>query len=131
VSVEGKQIASNLAFSAAAGAAIWALAPVLTGHTEPWDSDGLYYPLALFAAGIVLGSIGPRAIWAHAVGIVLGQLLYMVIFLPLGPLLLVGVVFLIGYSVLTLGGAGLGVAFRPTGKWKCRGKQDAENDRKT
>lgn len=108
------QIAVNLTLSAVAGAAIWALSPVFTGHAEPWDSDGLYYPLALFAAGIVLGSIGPRAIWAHAVGVVLGQLLYMVIFLPLGPLLLVGIVFLAGYSVLTLGGAGLGVAFRKT-----------------
>lgn len=109
-----KQIVVNLTLSAVAGAAIWALAPALTGHTEPWDSDGLYYPLALFAAGILLGSIGPRAIWAHAVGIVLGQLLYMLFFLPLGPLLLLGVVFLAGYSVLTLGGAGLGAAFRKT-----------------
>lgn len=75
-----KQIVVNLTLSAVAGAAIWALAPALTGHTEPWDSDGLYYPLALFAAGILLGSIGPRAIWAHAVGIVLGQLLYMLFF---------------------------------------------------
>jgi hypothetical protein len=112
MSMRANRIVVNLLSSAVAGAAIWALAPAFTGHTEPWDSDGLYYPLALFAAGIVLGSVGPRAIWAHAVGIVLGQLLYMVIFLPLGPLLLVGIVFLVGYSVLTLGGAGLSAVFR-------------------
>jgi len=102
----------NLALSAVAGAAIWALSPVWSGQREPWDAGGLYYPAALFLAGIVLGAIGPRAIWAHAVGIALGQLLYMLMFLPLGPLLLLGVVFLIAYSLLTLGGAALGVILR-------------------
>ena len=112
VPTQGKQILLNLALSTVAGAAIWALSPTLTGHAEPWDVDGVYYPAMLFVAGIVLGAIGPRAIWVHAVGIVLGQLLYMVIFLPLGPLLLVGIVFLVGYSVLTLGGVVLSAAFR-------------------
>lgn len=108
------QIFLNLVLSALAGAAIWALAPLLTGQQEPWDSDGVYYPVSLFAAGIVLGMIGPRVIWAHAIGIVLGQFLYMLIFLPLGPLMILGVVFLIGYSLFTLGGAGLGAAIRKT-----------------
>ncbi len=109
-----KQIVINLILSAVAGAAIWALSPMLTGHAEPWDANGLYYPAMLFVAGIVLGAIGPRAIWAHAVGIVLGQFLYMLIFLPLSPLMLLGIVFLLVYSLLTLGGAGLGSAFRKT-----------------
>lgn len=60
--------------------------------------------LSAAAGGAIWALAGPRAIWAHAVGNVLG------------PLPLLGVVFLTGYSVLTLGGAGLGPAFRKTRK---------------
>lgn len=109
-----KQILINLTLAAVAGAGIWALSPGVTGHIEPWDAENAYYPATLFVAGLVLGAIGPRALWAHAAGIVLGQLLYMLVFLPIGPLLLLGVVFLAVYSLLTLGGAALGSVFRTT-----------------
>lgn len=109
-----KHIVINLTLAAVAGAGIWALSPSVTGHLEPWDAEGVYYPATLFVAGLVLGAIGPRAIWTRAAGIVLGQLLYMLVFLPIGPLLLLGVVFLTVYSLLTLGGAGIGSIFRKT-----------------
>lgn len=112
LSTQAISITLNLTASAVAGATIWALSPTLMGHVEPWDAEGVYYPVTLFVSGLVLGVIGPRAIWAHAVGIVIGQFLYMLIFLPIGPLMVLGVLFLFVYSLLTLAGAGFGSVLR-------------------
>jgi len=109
-----KEIFINLVLSAAAGALIWALSPELAGKKEPWDSDSPYYFASLLVAGAVLGMIGPRYIWAHAAGIVLGQLVYMLVFLPVGPLIVLGVFFLAGYSLLCVGGAAIGSRARQT-----------------
>jgi hypothetical protein len=107
-----KEIPINLLYSALVGAAIWALSPSLTGHREPWDSDTLYYFASLLIAGVLLGIFRPRRIWTHTVGIFLGQLLYVLAFLSVGPLIVVGVLFLAGYSLLCMVGAALGSRVR-------------------
>ena len=53
--------------AALAGAAIWALSPLLTGRAEPWDA-GLYYSGALLAAGLLSGVAVPKPLWAHYLG---------------------------------------------------------------
>ena len=62
-------------------------------------------------AGLLVGLIRPQQITVHYPGVLLGQLTYMIVFLPGGPLLLVGVGFLMFYSFLFLaaaaGGAGI------------------------
>jgi len=78
------------------------LSPLMTGHLEPWDADGLYYVGALTVTGIVTGGLLPRPLWAHYLGSVVGQLTYELIFLKLGPLFFLGIVFLLGYSVVFL-----------------------------
>jgi len=49
---------STLAFlvSAVASALIWAVSPLLTGHAEPWDADGLFYVACLVVAGLGAGA---------------------------------------------------------------------------
>ena len=91
--------------AAAFGIAIWALSLPLTKAAEPWD-DILYYVVSLFVAGVVLGLLFPRSFGATYLGIVVGQLGYLLVFLPSGPLLMLGSLFLLGYSLISI----LGVA---------------------
>ena len=116
-----KDVLANLVLAALMGAAIWAASPSLTGRTEPWDSESLYYVASLAIAGVLLGLSRPRRVWIHPVGIVLGQLLYELLFLPIGPFLGVGVLFLVAYSLLSLVGALLGKWLRLTLEGKSRG----------
>ena len=91
--------------AAVASALIWALSPLLTGHAEPWDADGLYYLVALLIAGMVSGALVPKVLWAHYVGAVVGQLGYELLFLNIGPLFVLGIVFLLVYSLIFLAAA--------------------------
>jgi hypothetical protein len=95
-----------------ASALVWGLSPLMTGHLEPWDADGLYYVGALTVTGIVTGGLLPRPLWAHYLGSVVGQLTYELIFLKLGPLFLLGIVFLLGYSVVFLVAAAIAARVR-------------------
>ena len=92
--------------SAAAGAAIWLITPLLTSHREPWDADGNFYLVALVIAGTVAGTIAPKPLWAHYAGSFAGQFAYEVLFLGIGPLVIVGAVFLTGYCALYATAAG-------------------------
>lgn len=92
--------------SAAAGAAIWLITPLLTSHREPWDADGNFYLVALVVAGTVAGTIAPKPLWAHYAGSFAGQFAYEVLFLGIGPLVIVGAVFLTGYCALYATAAG-------------------------
>ena len=92
--------------AALASAAIWALTPMLTNHREPWDSEGGFYLAALGIAGAVAGAIAPRPLWAHYAGAFTGQLGYELIFLRVGPLILIGAMFLLVYcAIFTLAAA--------------------------
>lgn len=97
-----RRAALALVVSAVLAALIWAISPAVTGRAEPWDSDGPYYALALVLAGAVSGALVPRALWAHYLGAVAGQLGYQLLFLPIGPLLALGAVLLLVYSLLFL-----------------------------
>jgi len=107
-----KNIFISLIFSAGLGAVIWAMSPVVVGAVEPWDSESPYYFVSLFIAGGLVGIYQPGNIWAIFIGIVIGQFIYMVIFLPVGPLIVIGMMFLFGYSLLSLFGAFLASRIR-------------------
>ncbi len=64
------------------GAVVWWLSIPLTGAREPFDSTGIYYPLAIFMAGILATLPAPRCWWMAVVGIFLGERLYAFLFLP-------------------------------------------------
>jgi len=103
-----------LAFILAAivSAAIWVLSPLVSGQEEPWDAEGFFYIGSLIALGGISGFSLPKPLWAHYSGSVVGQLSYELIFLPLGPLFILGVGFLLGYSLLFLVGALIGSRVR-------------------
>lgn len=105
-------VVQALLIASLAGAGIWALSPWASGQAEPWDSDGLYYSGALFTAGVLSGFIVPRPLWAQYLGVVVGQVLYLLLFLPLSPLLAVGLAFLLFWSLLFLAGAYAGARLR-------------------
>lgn len=98
--------------AAVAGAAVWALSPSVTGKPEPWDADTPYLSIALACAGLALGLVQPGRAAQHWLGIVLGQLAWEVAFLPVGPLIVVGVFFLAFWSLLTLLASLLGSLIR-------------------
>jgi hypothetical protein len=107
-----RTIAAQVISSALLGALIWGMSPWITGMAEPWDSDMPYYPLALLSAGVALGFTWPEKPWIIFIGIWLGQLAYMVLFLPIGPLVVLGMGFLAGYSLVALAGAALSAGVR-------------------
>lgn len=91
---------------------VWALSPLLSGQIEPWDAKGFYYSAALLIVGLTVGLARPKHVWSHYVGIILGQLAYMLYVLPGGPLIPVGVAILAAYSTIALAGAASGAWFR-------------------
>ena len=98
--------------ASAAAFAVWALSPWFTGFKEPWDAPGFYYSAALLLAGMLSGVINAKPLWAHYLGSIFGQLFYAVVFLPFGPLAVVGLLFLALWSLLFLAGAYLGALVR-------------------
>lgn len=91
--------------AALAGALIWAISPMVTGHAEPWDAGGVYYFGALVLAGLVSGLLAPKSIWMLYLGSIAGQFLYHVLFMPSGPLIVIGIAFLIAWSLIFMAGA--------------------------
>jgi hypothetical protein len=98
--------------AAALGAAIWALSIPVTGKAEPWDSNGPYYLVALAAAGLISGATMRDHLVAQYVGVIVGQALYELLFLPMGALFVLGLAFLAGYSVIFLGAAAAAASIR-------------------
>lgn len=82
------------------GAAIWALSPLVTGELEPWDSSSFYLPIAVALTSLLLGFLFPRSFAVSAFGVTIGQMLYMAVFLPTGPLVVFGLLMLAGYGLL-------------------------------
>jgi len=110
------RVSSGLPIGLLLGAGIWVLSASVTGHQEPWDSPGMYYPAALLGAGVIGGFLVPGH-WAEvAVGVFTGQAVVMlarVLAEPAsGGLWPLGVLFLGVYSLLALLGAGLGSGLR-------------------
>ncbi len=91
--------------AAVLGATIWFLSPWVTGHEEPWDVDGIFYFGALIIAGLIAGAISPKPFWAHYFGSFIGQLSYELLFLKAGPLVVIGVGFLLAYCLLFVAAA--------------------------
>lgn len=102
----------SFSMGAVVGAAIWGLSPLITKAVEPWDAESPYYFVSLFIAGGLLGLLYPRHIWVVFLGIVAGQMAYMFVVLPAGPLLPLGLLFLVGYGLLSLLGLTLGSRIR-------------------
>ncbi len=116
-----RSVLRSLLLAALAGAAIWGLSPLVTGHVEPWDAGGLYYTLALALGGGLCGSVTPKPLWPIYVGCVAGQILYLLGWLPTGPLLPVGLVFVLLWSLVFLVGAYVGSRART--RWQARKQQ--------
>jgi len=95
----------NVLISSFIGALIWFASPYLSGELEPWDSETFYYIGSLFTGGIIFGIYNSEKIWAYTIGIFLGQLIYILLFLPLGPLILIGSLYLAGSSIICCLGA--------------------------
>ncbi len=100
-----------LAFAVAAvlGAAIWAASPLLVKEAEPWDADEglnfLYYPAALLSVGLICGLFVKSAHLAIYAGLLAGQIVYMFSFLPSGPLIVLGLIYLAAISILAVVGS--------------------------
>jgi hypothetical protein len=98
----------NFMVGSCLGFIIWSLSSVVTGEIEPWDAQGkalYYYPLALFFSGVFGGALCPKNYKITVFGIYLGQLLYMILFIRVGPLVAVGIIVLAFYTLLAfLGG---------------------------
>ncbi|MGE6688450.1 hypothetical protein ACQKFE_10755 [Stutzerimonas stutzeri] len=116
-----RSVLRSLLLAALAGAAIWGLSPLVTGHVEPWDAGGLYYTLALALGGGLCGSVTPKPLWPLYIGCVAGQILYLLGWLPTGPLLPVGLMFVLLWSLVFLVGAYVGSRARAT--WQARKHQ--------
>ena len=107
-----KRIALPFFVAALSSALVWAISPVLTGRPEPWDASGPYYVSALGVAGAISGALLPRSLVAHYLGAAFGQAIYELCFLPVGPLFLLGLLFLLGYSLVFLAAAAVAIVLK-------------------
>ena len=98
--------------AALAGVLVWALSLWLTGQREPWDAAGFYYGGALLIAGLVVGLLTPRPLWAQYLGALSGQMLYLLLTSGFDPLLAVGLLFLLAYTLIFLVGAAVAATIR-------------------
>ena len=69
----------------------------------------------LVVAGAVSGAVVPKHLWAHYVGAVLGQAAYELAFLKLGPLFILGLVFLAVYNIIFVVAAAIVASLRKAG----------------
>lgn len=99
-----KNFTSNAIFAALLGAIVWFLSPYITGEVEPWDAFPLFYSVSLIIMGFIAAIPKTASLASIYVGTIVGQFLYMLVFLSSGPLILVGVFSLAIYSLLTLVG---------------------------
>ena len=97
-----KDKAISLCVASMLGTIIWVISPFVTGEIEPWDADSPYYIISLILAGAIVGWLIPKHLWTVFLGVIVGQIIYMLIFIPSGPLLLIGIVFLVGYGLFSL-----------------------------
>ncbi|MBD8525761.1 hypothetical protein [Pseudomarimonas arenosa] len=111
--------ASLLMLAVVGGAAIWALSPRLIGFAEPWDSDSMYYLLALAVLGSLLGALarGYGSLLVIAFGVLLGQVLHVLSFGQIGALWMLGLVLLVAYLPPVLLAAAVSLAIRRRG-WR-------------
>jgi hypothetical protein len=107
-----KQAAAAFMVSAGLAMAVWALSVPVTGQSEPWDAESPYYFIALAVVGALAGAVVPRPWWAHYAGAMAGQAGYELVFLKLGPLFFLGLVFLAGYSLIFVVAAAFAASFR-------------------
>ena len=87
---------------------VWLASPAITGYGEPWDAGGFYYVLALVVTGFLTGILFTAPLWVYYLGALTGQLIYMLLTAGENALILAGVLFLAGYTVLFLAGTALG-----------------------
>lgn len=98
------------------GSLIWLLSPLLTGHQEPWDARSHYYICALLIAGFVPVFLPGTRFYHPALGVWLGQTATVLLMILItgdpgeGALWVIGLVFLIFYSLWALVGALFGMA---------------------
>ena len=109
-----RHVLFSFAVAAGLGAAIWGLSPLVAEAAEPWDAESPYYFISLFVAGGVVGLACPRHILATFLGLIFGEMVYMLVVLPSGPLLPLGVLFMFGYGLVSLLGLFLGSSVRRT-----------------
>ena len=82
------------------GGVLWAGFNLLMGVSEPWDHSlfWLGYLIAMIDAA-VLGALASSSAWLAGVAVILSMLPVMALFSEIGPLLIVGLVLLVGLSI--------------------------------
>ncbi|WP_397569222.1 hypothetical protein [Schlesneria sp. T3-172] len=92
-------------FAVAIGAGIWALSPIVTGETEPWDSRGPYYSIALLAGGALSAAVCPQYFWLAPIGIQIGVLAFMLLKGIIGPFIILFPLFALYHMIPSFIGA--------------------------
>ncbi|NNE91579.1 MAG: hypothetical protein HKN23_08025 [Verrucomicrobiales bacterium] len=87
------------------GWAIWHFSPAIAGAAEPWDASNPYFPTALFLAGLVSAIPGPRFFWIAPIGLYVGQVAFLFLTGSTGPLIVIGLVMLMFFTLVGLAGS--------------------------
>jgi hypothetical protein len=95
--------ASAFILAFAAGFALWAISEPLTGEKEAWDSGVPYLPLGLCIASVIIAIPLKKEWLLIPAGMLAGQFAFL-LWLGredgLGPLIVVGIFFLLGYTAV-------------------------------
>ena len=96
-----RQFLFSLSVSTLLGAAILFFSPYITGEVEPWDAETFYYTGALLLAGFLVLLDRHVSYESIFIGIMLGQAIYMFIFMPVDSLVGVALVIMAFKSLLS------------------------------
>ncbi len=101
----------TIIIAAVLAAMVWLLSTYFTGHPEPWDGSLSYYLGGLFLAGFISALASPLPAWGHYVGVVVGQIAYMILS-GAGEFIALGAIFSAFYSLVAFFGVALAFAVR-------------------
>ena len=96
-----RQFLFSLSISTLLGAAILFFSPYFIGEVEPWDAETFYYTGALLSAGFIVLLDRHVSYESIFIGIMLGQAIYMFIFMPVDSLIGVALVIMAIKSLLS------------------------------
>ncbi|MEQ8426893.1 MAG: hypothetical protein RIC91_03580 [Gammaproteobacteria bacterium] len=101
------------------GFVLWSCYVFIFESGEPWDARPLSYVVTLLVAGCLITMLFPDEYLTAPLGLYLGQILFILIFLP-SPFLMVGALSLIPYSLFSMLGAYL--VFRMSNRIRGQGE---------
>jgi len=94
------------------GLTLWAFSLQLTGAIEPWDAKNIFIYIGIlfgigFSCSLLAGPARRKLFWLWPICTILGQVLYLLIFMKAGPAVILATLFLVIFGLSSFLGSGV------------------------